>query len=140
MVVWVHDCIELDGERYVHITDAGKMTEEALEYCKSAPSVTIEANYDPEMLANGPYPPDLQKRIRGGHGHISNNECAEAAEFFIANGTKRFILGHLSPHNNTEEIAAETFVSFLADKGLVRDMDYELRIAKKSEPTEGYVL
>ena len=49
-------------------------------------------------------------------------------------------MGHLSPENNTEEIASETFVNLLADKGLVRDVDYEFRVAKRFEPTEGYVL
>ena len=39
-----------------------------------------------------------------------------------------------------EEIASETFVNLLADKGLVRDVDYEFRVAKRFEPTEGYVL
>ncbi|MBO4428215.1 MAG: MBL fold metallo-hydrolase [Bacteroidales bacterium] len=101
-------CIEFDGERYVHITDAGKMTPEALEYCKSAPTVTIEANYDPEMLANGPYPPELQDRIRGGHGHISNFECADAVAEFVGEGTRNIFLCHLSEHNNTPALALET--------------------------------
>jgi phosphoribosyl 1,2-cyclic phosphodiesterase len=109
-------------------------------FARKSDVILLESNYDPYMLENGPYPYPLKRRISGGHGHISNPECAEAAEFFIQNGTKKFILGHLSPHNNTEEIACETFVSYLADKGRVRDIDYEVRIAKKSEPTEGYVL
>ena len=122
------------------MTDLGRVNEGMKGFARKSDVILLESNYDPYMLENGPYPYPLKKRISGGHGHISNSECAEAAEFFIANGTRKFILGHLSPHNNTEEIACETFVSHLADKGLVRDTDYELRIAKKSEPTEGFVL
>ena len=122
------------------MTDLGRINDGMKGFARNSDVILLESNYDPYMLENGPYPYPLKRRISGGHGHISNIECAEAAEFFIANGTERFILGHLSPHNNTEETAAETFVSYLADRGFVRDKDYELRIAKKTEPTEGYVL
>ena len=122
------------------MTDLGRVNDGMKGFARKSDVILLESNYDPYMLEHGEYPYPLKRRISGGHGHISNPECAEAAEFFIQNGTKRFILGHLSPHNNTEEIACETFVSYLADKGLVRDIDYEVRIAKKSEPTEGFVL
>ena len=36
----------------------------------------LESNYDPEMLANGSYPPELKARIRGAGGHLSNQEAA----------------------------------------------------------------
>ena len=67
--------------------------------------ILLESNYDPYMLEHGEYPWPLKKRISGGHGHISNPESADSAEFFIKNGTKKFILGHLSPHNNTPDLA-----------------------------------
>lgn len=123
------------------MTDLGRVTDGMKGFARNSDVILLEANYDPYLLENNPhYPYPLKKRISGGHGHISNSESAAAAEFFIQNGTKRFILGHLSPENNTEEIAADTFVNLLADKGLVRDVDYEVRVAKRFEPTEGYVL
>ena len=123
------------------MTDLGRVNDGMKGFARNSDVILLEANYDPYLLENNPhYPYPLKKRISGGHGHISNSESAAAAEFFIQNGTKRFILGHLSPENNTEEIAADTFVNLLADKGLVRDVDYELRVAKRFEPTEGYVL
>ena len=109
-------------------------------FARACDVILLESNYDPYMLENGPYPWTLKQRISGGHGHISNPESAETAEFFIKNGTKKFILGHLSPHNNTPDLAKKTFISILADRGLVEGIDYEVRIAKKDEPTEGYVL
>ena len=65
---------------------------------------------------------------------------AETAGYFISNGTRKFILGHLSPHNNTPVLARETFVNLLADRGFVEGIDYEVKIAKKDGPTEGFVL
>lgn len=97
--------IMLDGHKYVHITDCGRMTDEAISWCTQADTVVLESNYDPEMLYNGPYPPDLQERIRGGHGHLSNEECAEAIRTFLHPGLRSVYLCHLSEHNNTPELA-----------------------------------
>lgn len=97
--------ILIGGHKYVHITDCGRMTEEAMNLCKQAETVVIESNYDSEMLANGPYPIDLQERIRNGHGHLSNTECAAAMGEFLHDGLKNIFLCHLSEHNNTPELA-----------------------------------
>jgi phosphoribosyl 1,2-cyclic phosphodiesterase len=90
------------------MTDIGHMTEEALSWARQADTVVIESNYDPEMLRFGPYPPDLQARIRGGHGHLSNPECAEAISAFRHEGLRHLFLCHLSEHNNTPELAYRT--------------------------------
>ena len=99
--------IMIEGHRYVHITDCGRMTEEAVNWCRQADTVVIESNYDSRMLAEGPYPPDLQERIRGGHGHMSNDECADAIRAFAHDGLKQVFLCHLSEHNNTPALALE---------------------------------
>ena len=122
------------------MTDLGRVNDGMKGFAKAADVILLESNYDPYMLEHGPYPWPLKKRISGGHGHISNPESADAAEFFINNGTKKFILGHLSPHNNTPDLARETFTNSLSDRGLVEGIDYEVKIAKKEGPTEGYVL
>ena len=128
------------GNSMAVMTDLGRMNDGMKGFARACDVILLESNYDPYMLENGPYPWPLKKRISGGHGHISNPESAESAEFFIKNGTKKFILGHLSPHNNTPDLAKKTFISLLADRGLVEGIDYEVRIAKKDEPTEGYVI
>lgn len=99
--------ILLDGHRYVHITDCGRMTEEALDWCRQADTVVLESNYDPCMLRNGPYPKELQDRIRQGHGHLSNEECAMAIREFDHEGLRNVFLCHLSEHNNTPALALE---------------------------------
>ncbi|MCQ2158460.1 MAG: MBL fold metallo-hydrolase [Bacteroidales bacterium] len=97
--------ITLDGYRYVHITDCGRMTEEALGFCAQADTVVLESNYDPEMLEHGHYPPELQARIRGGNGHMSNEECAAAISSFAHKNLRNVFLCHLSENNNTPELA-----------------------------------
>jgi len=71
-------------------------------------AVFIESNYDPDMLARGPYPAFLKKRITGPEGHLSN---AEAAELLMQASTGRLkwaCLAHLSEQNNKASLAIET--------------------------------
>ena len=107
--------ISLDGHRYVHITDCGCMTDEAVEWCRQADTIVLESNYDIDMLVHGPYPKELQDRIMGGHGHLSNDECAGVLRKVNHDGLERVFLCHLSEHNNTPFLAlksaATAFVS-----------------------------
>ena len=100
--------IRLPGHNYVHITDCGRMTDEALEFCSKADTVVLESNYDVEMLSSGPYPEDLQRRIRSGSGHLSNDDCAEAIKKIEHKGLRNLFLCHLSENNNTPELAYES--------------------------------
>ena len=106
--------LSIDGCRIVIMTDIGAMTPEALSYASQASTVIVEANYDLEMLLWGPYPKVLQDRIRGGHGHLSNKECAQAVGQFLHEGLRNVFLCHLSAHNNTPEKAVEEVGRVLA--------------------------
>ena len=99
--------IMIDGYKFVIMTDIGRMTKEALDLASQADTVVIESNYDPVMLKNGPYPPELQDRIRNGFGHLSNQECARAVAQFSHSGLRNVFLCHLSEHNNTPELARD---------------------------------
>lgn len=109
--------IEIEDSLYVHITDCGRMTDEALEWCGKASSVTLESNYDLDMLLSGPYPEDLRKRIRNGSGHLCNSECAQAVKSFLHNGLRHLFLCHLSGNNNTPELAYESAKNALGQEG-----------------------
>lgn len=95
----------IGGHIYVHITDCGKMTDEALEVCRRADTLVLESNYDLSMLLCGPYPEELRKRIYGGNGHLSNDECADALRKVWHPGLRNVFLCHLSENNNTPELA-----------------------------------
>jgi phosphoribosyl 1,2-cyclic phosphodiesterase len=70
--------------------------------------LVIESNHDPEMLARGPYPPNLKKRIRGREGHLSNAQAGEMLERIVQKDSfalSAVILAHLSEKNNHPSLA-----------------------------------
>ena len=103
--------------KFVIITDAGRITPEALEYASDANAVVIESNYDGHMLEHGPYPQVLKDRIRGGNGHLSNADCAQAISRFVHPGLRNVFLCHLSENNNTPEAAHKSARNALDSAG-----------------------
>ncbi|MDR2761461.1 MAG: MBL fold metallo-hydrolase [Planctomycetaceae bacterium] len=75
----------------------------------------IESNFDIEMLSGGSYTPELQERIRGRGGHLSN---LETARLIKASGKKLrwACLGHISKENNTHDVVLETHREILNSK------------------------
>ncbi len=127
-----------NGKSCMVATDLGYMTEEIRQFAKGVDAMLIESNYDQRMLVYGGYPEDLKIRIAGDGGHMSNDDCAEAIKFFIDNGTRRFMLGHLSENNNTPSKAEQTVLAYLDSFKLKRGKDYEMIVANRYEPTEGF--
>lgn len=108
-------------------TDLGVVTDIVRNTLTGCDMVLLEANYDPEMLRKGPYPPELKRRIMSEYGHLSNVDSAEFSAHLVQNGTTRLLLGHLSPHNNTQELAAQAVLNGL--RRFTQGMDYLLGIA-----------
>lgn len=81
------------------MTDTGIIPEEAWGYAKISGVKFIESNYDPDMLASGPYPSWLKNRVRGEYGHLSNNEAVSFAYETSNRGDQVFFI-HLSDNNN----------------------------------------
>ena len=136
-----HDCIGSScytvslgsGVKTAVCTDLGVMTEEIKNGIKGSDIILIEANHDPVMLRLGPYPPELKLRIASDKGHLPNAACAETAAELYALGTRRFVLGHISEHNNTADKASSAVRAALMDKNAKQDEDYLLYIAKKED-------
>ncbi len=135
-----HDCkgssgyvLSLPDNKIVSVcTDLGIVTDEVRKALCGSDLVLLESNHDVEMLKRGPYPPELKVRILSEHGHISNNTCANELPFLLNNGTKRFILGHLSQHNNTPMLAKSCAEARLMDLSAENGKDYILTVAKPS--------
>ena len=108
--------ILLDDYKFVIMTDLGRMTKQAAAFASQADTVVIESNYDPYMLEHGPYPKELQDRIRDGHGHLSNPECAAAICAFRHEGLRNVFMCHLSEHNNTPKLAMDTAIEALGGR------------------------
>lgn len=95
-------------------TDIGYLTNRLVARLCECDGVVLEANYDPDLLENGPYPYLLKQRIRSDGGHLSNPECARCALALAKAGVKSILLAHLSAENNTPELAYQTVFTKLA--------------------------
>jgi phosphoribosyl 1,2-cyclic phosphodiesterase len=112
-VVFVVD----DGRHRLGIlTDLGHVFGDLAGVIGSLDAALLESNYDPEMLANGPYPDFLKKRIKGPAGHISNFEAAEVLQANASQRMKWVCLAHLSEDNNTPALALKTHHKILGKR------------------------
>jgi phosphoribosyl 1,2-cyclic phosphodiesterase len=131
--------IEVDGHRFVIMTDVGRMTDEAVEYARQADTVVVESNYDIDMLMSGPYTYELKMRIIQGCGHLSNDECASAIKRFWHDGLKNIFLCHLSENNNTHELAYKSAAGALRELGVPKGEVY-LRCLPRQYPSQMFEL
>ncbi len=133
-----HDCLGSSGytlnlpdnKKIAVCTDLGIVTDDVRNAVLGSDLVLFESNHDVEMLKRGPNPPYLKVRILSEKGHISNNVCASELPNLLKNGTKRFILGHLSQHNNTPMLAKACAEAALMDLSAINGKDYILTVAK----------
>lgn len=119
-----------DGRSLAMTTDLGYVPDTVLQAILGCQTVHIESNHDPEMLRNGPYPPWLIQRIRGKGGHLSNQECAAILPALLKAGATRFVLAHLSEHNNTPAMALDCASAALMAAGATVGRDCLLSVAK----------
>lgn len=68
-------------------------------------ALVLEANHDPRMLVEGPYPWPLKQRIASRTGHLSNPEARDLLGRVRHDGLRHVVLAHLSEANNTPECA-----------------------------------
>ncbi len=99
--------ISCGNSRLGIFTDLGHCFAGIEDWIAQLDAVYLESNYDPDMLANGPYPAWLRERIAGDAGHLSNTDAAELA-YKCRGRLKLLILSHLSEHNNTPGLALRT--------------------------------
>lgn len=101
--------IEAAGKRLGILTDLGHVFKDLIRLVSSLDAVFLESNYDPDMLAHGPYPVYLKQRIKGPRGHLSNNESAEVLlRASAGNRLQWACLAHLSEQNNRPDVALRT--------------------------------
>lgn len=92
------------------LTDSGICSEEERGEARDVEVLFLEANYDTEMLAKGPYPLALKRRIASKWGHLSNDQ---AVDFLLESGFhgQRVYFIHLSDTNNNPALLANTVES-----------------------------
>lgn len=115
------------GKRLGILTDLGHPFKALGRLIPRLDAVYLESNYDPEMLATGPYPAELKARIRGPGGHLSNVEAARLLADYASDRLKWVALAHLSEHNNVPELAVQTHRRLMGDALPIRAMSrYEV--------------
>jgi phosphoribosyl 1,2-cyclic phosphodiesterase len=98
--------ISANGSRIGIATDLGQATTLVREHLQNCQMLILEANHDPDMLINGPYPWFLKQRIRSRTGHLSNQEASRLLAEVMHSGLQHVVLAHLSETNNTPARAA----------------------------------
>ena len=90
-------------------TDLGRVCDQLIVHFKQCDAAFLEANYDTSMLENGSYPIYLKNRIRGGEGHLSNEEAYQLFLQHRPEKLKYLLLSHLSKNNNKPELVYNLF-------------------------------
>lgn len=106
-----------------YATDLGRANAAWVEHMGGVHVLAIESNYCPRLQGLSGRPEFLQRRIMGGSGHLSNEQCAEAVARVAP--AEHVVLLHLSRQCNAAELAA----SYHARRG------YGLTVARPRDPS-----
>jgi phosphoribosyl 1,2-cyclic phosphodiesterase len=103
-----------DGDARLGIlTDLGHVPPSVIEALAGCGTLMLECNHDAEMLAEGPYPWFLKKRVGGDFGHLANAAAAEAARAWLPRGLRQVVAAHLSRQNNRPDLARQALAQAL---------------------------
>lgn len=106
-----------------YATDLGHVPARLTTLMAEVDVLAIESNYCPRMQAASSRPEFLKRRIMGGSGHLSNQQCAAAVE--AIRPREHVVLLHLSRECNQPSLAAEHHAG----------ADYAITIASPDTPT-----
>ncbi len=102
--------VERCGRRCGIFTDLGHAFAGLAERLDTLDFAFFEANFDDGLLSgNRRYPARIKARIRGDHGHLSNDDAADIINRLTGDRLRRVVLSHLSEENNRPELALSAF-------------------------------
>jgi len=90
-------------------TDIGAPCEHVIHHFKQCNAAFLEANYDEGLLDRSYYPYYLKQRIRGGKGHLSNEQALNLFMDHRPEFMSHLLLSHLSKNNNCPDLVKELF-------------------------------
>ncbi|UCH29203.1 MAG: MBL fold metallo-hydrolase [Myxococcales bacterium] len=111
------------------VTDLGHVPEGLGRFLSECETLLLESNHDPDMLATGPYPAVLKRRVGGSLGHLSNAQASDLLAS-LDHAPREVVLMHLSETNNCPLLARSSAEAALGDRGT------KLRLAKQRQPIE----
>lgn len=95
------------------VTDLGWVTAHVVDTLQDCDALAVECNHDEAMLAAGPYPPPLRRRVGGDLGHLSNGQAAGLLAALQPGRLRHVVALHLSEANNTPALAQAALASAL---------------------------
>ncbi len=98
-----------------YCTDTGmvsKLIQHRLSLCQG---LVLECNHDLEMLKNGPYPIQVQQRVRSKTGHLAIPQTIEFLKDLYHAGLQKVVLAHISESNNSFELIQQSIDSLFTD-------------------------
>ena len=113
-------------------TDLGFVPKEVGRQFRDNDLLVLEANHDVDMLHAGPYPTFLKRRVLGDHGHLSNAATADALLGCGDRVPSQVWLAHLSPTNNSPDLARAEIVGRLAAAGYGH---VDLQVVARNRPS-----
>ena len=97
-----------DGQhRLGLLTDTGSITGHVVEMLRELDGLLLECNHDPELLASGPYPPALKRRVGGDWGHLANHQARSLLQRVRSPRLQWLVGMHLSEQNNLPQLAED---------------------------------
>lgn len=111
------------------VTDLGHVPKGLERFLSDCETLLLESNHDPDMLAEGPYPAMLRRRVGGSLGHLSNGQAGDLLAR-LPTSPKRVVLMHLSETNNSPRLARSSAEGALGHRGT------ELLVARQQVPLE----
>lgn len=120
-----------NGERALgYCTDTGRLTKLMAHQLGKCHGLILEANHDPQMLKEGPYPLPLKQRVQSNKGHLANEEAASFACELVGGCLRTLVLAHLSETNNHPDLARRAMEQKLVN----HPARPELIVATQSNP------
>lgn len=116
------------------LTDLGHITAHIRQRFAGCDALFLECNHDLRMLAEGPYPLMLKRRVGGNWGHLSNTQAKALLSFWGTDRLQHIVASHLSDKNNRPELA------FDALRPLLDGAEERLHISSQLHGVEWQVL
>lgn len=130
--------VRSNGVQLGFASDLGHVSNVVRTRLRGSHGLVVESNYCPDMLRRGKYPPSVQQRIRGRHGHLSNGDTCSLLSELAHDGLRLVVLVHISEENNDAGLAREMAMRALAR--CAGSTPPEVYVATQDQPTELFEL
>lgn len=101
----VQFCLTHNDLKLGVLTDLGSITPHVVQAFSGCDALVLEFNHDPQMLADGPYPHAVKKRVGGDFGHLTNAQARQFLDYADTARLKMLFVAHVSQQNNAPELA-----------------------------------